>query len=106
VHPYPADFTDNTQYYGAFGSDDERLSHMEMRQPLDDGDCVPMKDWQTTYHPSCNAMHELGMEYMGESETGDNFNLFGTKGYWRNAWKVGSIGGLNGRETIVLKTLK
>jgi hypothetical protein len=106
VQLYPAEYTDNTQYYGAFSSDDERLSHMEIRQPLDDGECVPMKEWQTTYHPSCNAMHELGMEYMGESDTGDNFNLFGTKGYWRNAWKVGSIGGLNSREIIVLKTLK
>ena len=47
--------------------------------------------------------NELGMEHMGESKT-QNFSLFGTKGYWRNAWKV--TRGLKGLETIVLKTLK
>ncbi|KAI2501490.1 protein tyrosine kinase [Fragilaria crotonensis] len=103
LREYPADLTDNTQFYGVYDSNDERLSHMEIRQPLDDGECVPMKDWQTTYHPSCNMMHELGMEHMGESKTPD-FSLFGTKGYWRNAWRVN--GGLKGLETIVLKTLK
>jgi hypothetical protein len=103
LREYPSDFTDNTQFYGVYDSDDERLSHMEIRHPLDDGECVPMKDWQTTYYPSCNVMHELGMEHMGESKK-PNFSLFGTKGYWRNAWKVN--GGLKGLETIVLKTLK
>jgi hypothetical protein len=102
---YPSDFTDNTQYYGFYDSEDEHLSHMERRLPLDDGDCVPMKEWQTTYHPSCNGMHELGMEHMGENETED-FTLFGVKGYWRNAWRVNSYGGSNGMDTIVLKTLK
>jgi hypothetical protein len=102
---YPSDFTDNTQYYGLYDSEDQRLSHMERRTPLDDGDCVPMKEWQTTYHPSCNGMHELGMEHMGENDTAD-FSLFGVKGYWRNAWKVNSYGGSNGMDTTVLKTLK
>lgn len=106
---FPADFTDTTQYYGLFDSDDEHLERMEMRQPLSDGECVPMQDWQTTYHPSCNAMHELGMEQMGDEATGDDFELFGTKGFWRNAWRMDSIGGsstLAERESIVLKTLK
>jgi hypothetical protein len=106
---FPADFTDSTQYYGLYDSDDEHLARMEMRQPLDSGECVPMQDWQTTYHPSCNAMHELGMEQMGDESTGDNFELFGTKGFWRNAWRMDSMGGgssLSERESIVLKTLK
>jgi hypothetical protein len=107
VRVYPSDFTDNTQYYGLYDSDDERLSRMEIRQPIDSGECVHMQDWQTTHHPSCNAMHELGMDQMGETATGDNFALFGTKGYWRNAWRVDSLGVLlEERETIVLKTLK
>jgi hypothetical protein len=106
---FPADFTDSTQYYGLYDSDDQHLARMEMRQPLDSGECVPMQDWQTTYHPSCNAMHELGMEQMGDESTGDNFELFGTKGFWRNAWRMDSLGGgstLSDRESIVLKTLK
>lgn len=104
---YPADFTDNTQFYGMYDSDDERLSHMEVRQPLEQGECVPMQEWQTTYHPFCNGVHELGIEYLGHG--GDNFSLFGTKGFWRNAWKVDLMGGhssLKERETVVLKTLK
>lgn len=104
---YPADFTDNTQFYGMYDSDDERLSHMEVRQPLEQGECVPMQEWQTTYHPFCNGVHELGIEYLGHG--GDNFSLFGTKGFWRNAWKVDLMGGhssLKERETLVLKTLK
>lgn len=104
---YPAEFTDNTQFYGMYDSDDERLSHMEVRQPLEQGECVPMQEWQTTYHPFCNGVHELGMEYLGDG--GDDFMLFGTKGFWRNAWKVDLMGGhssLKERESFVLKTLK
>eukprot|EP00548_Thalassiothrix_antarctica_P014963 CAMPEP_0194174542 /NCGR_PEP_ID=MMETSP0154-20130528/8704_1 /TAXON_ID=1049557 /ORGANISM="Thalassiothrix antarctica, Strain L6-D1" /LENGTH=762 /DNA_ID=CAMNT_0038887995 /DNA_START=96 /DNA_END=2384 /DNA_ORIENTATION=+ len=105
---YPVLFTDNTQLYGLYDSDDERLSRMEIREPLEHGECVPMQKWQTTFHPSCNGVHELGLEQMG-SNTGDDFNLFGTKGFWRNAWKLDLVGGhstLDERETLVLKTLK
>ena len=108
IKMYPADFTDNTQLYGILDSGDERIKTMERREPLTEGECVPMQDWQTTFHPSCNGMHELDMENMGE-ENGDDYNLFGTKGYWRNAWRVDSISGHHhddSRDTIVLKTLK
>ena len=105
----PADFTDNTQFYSILDSNDERVSStMERRPPLEDGECVPMQDWQKTFHPSCNDMHELDMVNIGE-ENGDDLKLFGTKGYWRNAWRVDSLGGhieLDKRDTIVLKTLK
>ena len=104
---YPADFTDNTQYYDRYDSNDERLSLMERREPLADDQCVPMQEWQTTYHPHCNGVHELGLEHFG-SLTGDDFRIFGTKGYWRNAWRVDSNTGdaLASRDTMVLKTLK
>lgn len=106
---YPADFTDNTQFYSILDSRDERVSSsMERRPPLADGECVPMQDWQTTFHPSCNGMHELDMVNLGE-DNGNDMKLFGTKGYWRNAWRVDSLGGhhaLDKRDTIVLKTLK
>jgi hypothetical protein len=88
VEQYPADFTDNTQYYGQFDSSDEHLQTMELREPYEDGECVPMQDWQTTYHPSCNGVHELGMEYLGEKSSENNVHLFGTKGYWRYAWRL------------------
>jgi hypothetical protein len=108
VSLYPADFTDNTQLYSTLDSDDERVKSMELREPYEQGDCVPMQDWQTTFHPSCNVVHEIGLADIGDAN-GDDAFLFGTKGYWRNAWKVDLLGGRNHlkeRDTIVLKTLK
>jgi hypothetical protein len=108
VQVFPAEFTDNTQYYGLADSDDERLSQMEMREPYANEECVPMQDWQVTYHPSCNTMHETALESMG-LHAEDDAHLFGTKGYWRNAWRLDLLGGhhhLEDREKIVLKTLK
>jgi hypothetical protein len=106
---YPAKFTDNTQYYSILDSNDERVSKtMERRrQPYAQGECVPMQEWQTTFHPSCNGMHELDMS--GSNNPEDDIRLFGMKGFWRNAWRYDSIGGHQRREdrdTVVLKTLK
>lgn len=108
VEVFPAEFTDNTQYYGLYDSDDERLNQMEVREPYANDECVPMQDWQVTYHPSCNGMHETALENMGLHAENDA-HLFGTKGYWRNAWRLDLLGGhhhLEDREKIVLKTLK
>jgi serine/threonine protein kinase len=59
-----------------------------------------MKEWQTTFYPTCNSHHEFDLR---DSQT----NLFGTNGYWRDAWKLEhSIFGSNRREKVVLKTLK
>jgi hypothetical protein len=100
----PADFTDNTQLYSVLDSSDERLGHMELRDPYSQGECVPMQDWQTTFHPSCNGMHEIAIESMGE-DNGNDLNLFGTKGFWRYAWRL-DIQNLQKQDTMVLKTLK
>ena len=108
VQLYPADFTDNTQLYGVLDSADERLKRMEIRDPYSDEHCVPMQEWQTTYHPSCNGMHEMALNDMVE-DSENEAHLFGTKGYWRNAWKVDVLAGRHrpeDRETVVLKTLK
>jgi hypothetical protein len=105
---YPADYTDATQLYGLLDSSDERLKLMEPRQPYENGECVPMKEWQTTFHPYCNGVHELGVEYLGASH-GNDFTLFGIKGFWRNAWKVGVRNAEDSQDpwdTIVLKTLR
>lgn len=108
IRVYPSDFTDNTQLYGVLDSGDERLSKMELRDPYSDEHCVPMQDWQTTFHPSCNGMHEMALDHMG-ADIDNDFHLFGTKGFWRNAWKVDILGDHHrseDRETVVLKTLK
>eukprot|EP00980_Cylindrotheca_fusiformis_P011194 scaffold2563_cov124-Cylindrotheca_fusiformis.AAC.25 len=99
---YPADVTDNTQLYPILDSSDERLSKMELREPYSKGECVPMQDWQTEFHPSCNEMHELPLSTLGVDNDMD-FNLFGTNGFWRNAWKVDFE---DDHDTVVLKTLK
>jgi hypothetical protein len=104
IKQFPADFTDNTQLYPILDSEDERLGHMELRAPHSDGECVPMQDWQTTFHPLCNGMHELGVENLGE-DNGNDVKLFGTGGFWRYAWRV-DIQNAHTKDTIVLKTLK
>lgn len=108
IEEYPAEFTDNTQLYSILDSGDERVQHMELREPFVQGECVPMQDWQTTFYPSCNGMHELGLENLGEDDV-YNVGLFGTKGYWRNAWKFESQSNFSetgSRDTFVVKTLK
>ena len=115
IEIYPADFTDNTQFYGLLDSDDERLNRMEIREPYSKDECVPMQEWQTAYQPSCNGMHELALQTLGESSKnignpeGMDATLFGTKGFWRYAWKlvIGRHDEKSAKEdTIVFKNLK
>jgi hypothetical protein len=106
---YPPDFTDPTQLYGILDSGDERVKMMERRPPLVQGECVPMQEWQTTFHPSCNQLHEsIDLAQVGAKpqQSGSELDLFGTKGYWRNAWKVNTFGPRQVKDTVVLKTLK
>lgn len=63
-----------------------------------------MQDWQTTFHPSCNGMHEIAMGDMGE-DNGNDVNLFGIKGFWRYAWRL-DLQNVQKQDTLVLKTLK
>ena len=110
IRRYRSEFTDSTQLYPLFDSGDERVaSTMELRAPLVQGECVPMQEWQTTFNPSCNGMHELDMSSMGDDRSEDDFKLFGMNGFWRNAWRYDSTGGhssLAERDTVVLKTLR
>lgn len=105
---YPSPYTDNTQVYPILDSrddEDERIRTMEMRRPYSEGECVPMADWQTTFNPSCNGMHELDIAAIEQRDIEEDFTLFGKNGFWRNAWKFEKI--LNeSPETVVLKTLK
>jgi hypothetical protein len=109
VRRYRSDFTDSTQLYSILDSGDERIASMELRAPYVQGECVPMKEWQTTFNPSCNGMHELDLPGMGDNRSEDDFKLFGMNGFWRNAWRFDSTGGhssLLERDTVVLKTLR
>lgn len=114
VELYPAEFSDNTQLYPVVDStDDPRAEKMEMRKPYEDEECAPMADWQTTYNPSCNGMHELDVENGYNEREGRDLLLFGTGGFWRNAWKLDlpdhnatAAAPAGSAETFVLKTLK
>ena len=95
------------------------------KQPYVQGDCVPMKEWQVSSFPNCNAFHELNMMGMGRngtdvafrhgsrSSTGrgrgmyhmeeDSVGFLG-RGWFRAAWKVDF--GLEESYPVVLKTLR
>jgi hypothetical protein len=105
---YPSPFTDNTQVYPILDSrddEDARIKTMEVRAPYSEGECVPMADWQTTFNPSCNGMHELDVGAVEVHSLEEDFTLFGKNGFWRNAWKYEKIH-RGSFETVVLKTLK
>eukprot|EP00957_Ditylum_brightwellii_P081389 6190925-Ditylum_brightwellii.AAC.1 len=36
------------------------------RKPYEEGDCVPMAEWQTQSFPNCNSIHEIGFRGSGE----------------------------------------
>lgn len=98
--------TDPSQLYQLLDSSDEAdydvMKHMEMRPPSQEGDCVPMQEWQTKYYPTCNSFHEM---FMPDDRIW-NATLVGTKGYFRVAWKVERYRPFPSMEAIVLKTLK
>lgn len=69
-------------------------------------ECIPMADWQTTFHPSCNSIHEMDMPHLLNQEA---YSLVSNKGYWRNAWKINmdvAENGLSPVNNIVIKSLK
>jgi len=108
---YPFEVSDNTQFYPVIDSgDDDRAHRMEMRPPYEDEECEPMADWQTTYNPACNGIHEIDVESGSNEKEGKGLELFGTKGFWRNAWKLDlpahNYTIADRTDTLVLKTLK
>ena len=116
VELYPADYSDVTQTYPFIDSNDVDSQddyQMEMRlfpQHESDPDCVPMSDWQSTYHPTCSILHESDMSAAIEAS---EMSLLSAKGNWRDAWELWDrpqsdwsriVGGHE--DTVVLKTLK
>ncbi|KAL3777797.1 hypothetical protein HJC23_003570 [Cyclotella cryptica] len=113
VQLYPAVFSDNTQLYPVLDSNDVEMVRMERRPPYNDGECAPMKEWQTASYPTCNLIHELDTLQQSKPDIGGGMQLFGTKGHWRNAMSISyACKGLNYgsvkdcKETVVVKTLK
>jgi hypothetical protein len=84
---YPSEYSDVTQRYPHMDSGDQAfkkgiLPVQFLVNPYENDECVPFSDWQTSHAPSCNNFHE--MDLISKNQ----FTLFGTKGYWRHAWKV------------------
>lgn len=62
-------------------AEQERLKDSDdfsYRDPLFEGECVPMQKWQETSFPNCNQFHEF--DYYGKSKTGE-FEYWTNGGY-------------------------
>jgi hypothetical protein len=89
IDTYSSEFSDVTQLYPKLASND--ILPIKPYDPLLNdiegyGNCVPVNSsWQTTFHPSCNSLHELDLRVGLRRKSVD---LFGFKGFWRHAWKI------------------
>ena len=116
VEQYPADYSDSTQTYPDLDSNDidsEDDYNMEMRvfpRHESDPNCVPMAEWQTTYHPTCSLLHEVDVAPAIQSS---DLSLLSSSGNWRLAWELWDrpqsgwskvVGGHE--DSVVLKTFK
>ena len=71
-----------------------------------DQECVPMEEWQTTFNPSCNSVHEMDLPFLLKK---DAYSLVSNKGSWRNAWNIDmkiAENGMSPVSNIVIKSLK
>jgi hypothetical protein len=89
IAQFPEEFSDVTQLYHIMDSSDIAIQEtMELHDPYVQGECIPMKEFN-----------------LQETDT----ILFGTKGYWRDAWKLERHllpSSHSEAEKVVLKTLK
>ena len=86
--------------------DETRLLASETAAWEPDHECVPMEEWQTTFKPTCNSLHEMDMPFLVNKEA---YSLVSNKGFWRNAWKVDmkiAESGMSPVSNIVIKSLK
>jgi len=62
-----------------------------MRDELEEGDCVAQFDWQTMSYPTCNSLHELDFNDLRPfPKSFVRVNLVGN-GYWRDVWAVKDV---------------
>mmetsp|Transcript_29355 Transcript_29355/g.45403 ORF Transcript_29355/g.45403 Transcript_29355/m.45403 type:complete len:618 (+) Transcript_29355:56-1909(+) len=86
--------------------DETRVLTSETAAWEPDQECVPMEDWQTTFKPTCNSLHEMDMPFLLNKEA---YSLVSNKGFWRNAWNVDmqiAENGMSPVSNIVIKSLK
>lgn len=102
----PKVVTDPSRFYQYLDSNDEThdeiMKHMEMRPSNIIGDCVPMQDWQTSFYPTCNGFHEI----LISDDFSWSASIFGTKGFFRLAWKLEKLIPFPMAQAVVMKTLK
>lgn len=101
----PEDETDSNADSTA-SQDETRILTSETAAWEPDQECVPMSDWQTTFKPTCNSLHEMDMPFLLNKEA---YSLVSNKGFWRNAWNVDMSVAENGMSpvsNIVIKSLK
>ena len=48
--------------------------------------CVPMNEWQKSFHPTCNLMHEAFA--LDQEDNEQDIDLLSAGGSWRMAWRV------------------
>jgi hypothetical protein len=90
----------------AASQDETRVLTSETAAWEPDQKCVPMADWQTTFKPTCNSLHEMDMPFLLNKEA---YSLVSNKGFWRNAWNVDmnvAENGMSPVSNIVIKSLK
>jgi len=71
-------------------------THDEKNQPGgDDDDCTFTEDdWQTRFHPVCNSLHELSLQWETNGNVYDMHNglsLLSDYGTWRSAWLLEDV---------------
>ena len=100
VKIYPAEQTDETQKYPEIDSADPPFNEtMLVRSfPPRKGDyflgserdvgvgCYPLADWQSTFHPTCNFVHDIDASSAIQN---DALTFLGA-GHWRGAWSLRS----------------
>lgn len=87
-------------------NDETRVLTSETAAWEPDQECIPMEDWQTTFKPTCNSLHEMDMPFLLNKEA---YSLVSNKGFWRNAWNVDmkiAENGMSPVSNIVIKSLK
>ena len=105
LQPTPKD--DANPNANSSSQDDSQPSGPNEAAYLDpEQDCVPMGDWQTTFKPTCNSLHEMDMTFLLNEEV---YSLVSDQGFWRDAWNVDmkvSENGMSPVSNIVIKSLK
>jgi hypothetical protein len=111
IHTYPPEFSDQTQLYQKYPSNDIlRMQGFDRDENTVEGydKCVPVNQeknankeqpsipWQHIFHPTCNGFHELDMHHRVAKHSSMSMDLFGLKGFWRHAWKVHNVDYLTG----------